>query len=209
MTSSKPSSQYNQDFVGTPSTEEQALSSRNTVAHERLQAQIDQLNNRSSLLTGLMTGATIILLGLLGWSIYQSIQQAEIAERQATIMAVTSDSVDLARLESLDSNLQKLEQRLPEGTATLLQQNQSELDKLRTQIAQVQATAQTAENQSTGSADSQTVAALSEQIKELNQSISTLQSKVEAQATQITQMQSTPSAQPVPSENEAAESTTP
>lgn len=198
----------------TPSNETRVqgtgINANNAAIYDRLQTHIERLESKSNLLTRVLTGTAIALVGLLGWSIFQSIEQAKLSERQTAIMAVTSDSVDLERLQSVNNDLKELEQRLPEGAASLLEQNRAEIANLKTQLSQVQATAQSAEaqadSQTASSADVKTVASLSAQIQELNQSIGSLQSKVDAQATQLTQLQSAPAAVPVtqPSATEPA-----
>lgn len=180
------------------------INDANAAMHDRLQTRLERLESKSSLLTGIATATTFALLGLLGWSIFQSIEQAKLAERQATIMTVTSDSVDLARLQSLNSDLEELEQRLPEGAVALLEQNKTEIATLKTQLSQVQATAQSAEvqaeSQDSGNADAATVASLSNQLQTLNQTIGSLQSKLDAQATQITQLEASKTATPAAAE---------
>jgi len=176
--------------------QDSGLNESNAAIHDRMQTRIEKLEGKSGLLTGLLAGTVIGLLGLLGWTIFQSIEQAQLAERQATIMTVTSDSVDLARLQSLNNDLEELEQRLPEGAASLLEQNRTEIANLKTQLSQVQATAQSAEaqadSQEASSADAGTVASLSEQVQALNQTIGSLESRLDAQATDIQQLQAAP-----------------
>ena len=183
---------------------QESINGQNAAIHDRLQNRMDALENKAKTLTGVLTATTLALLGLLGWSIFQSVQQAKLAERQAAIISATSDSVDLARLESLSQDLEEIDERLPEGVAATLEQNRSDIRSLEAQLTQVQATAQSAEAQADSQpagANASAVASLSEQVKTLNQTISSLQSKVDAQASQINSLQSGSAASTTPATN--------
>ncbi len=137
---------------------------------ELLYRRVNALQDRYNTLMALSIGTLVAVLGLLGWSVYQSIQQSKIAERQAAIISATSDSVDFARLQSLDENLQQLEQRVPEGLSTQLSQTQASVNTLSGQVEQLRTNSQNAD-------------ALTTDITQLNERVANLQTQLNQMST--------------------------